>query len=219
MGIELLKILCFWASLFLIAGIVSKLALAKLSKQTICPDVNSKIRLRQGASIFHSTFVEASNRGWKISAPLSKSDVVPLRPSESMMVDFVCEHGLCTFFTQILYREKNPFPTLVLKKPTSVRIVDRRLSPRLSADVTVKINNQTEGQIENASCSGARVLSDQWLAPGDMVSIESGDVWLEGWVLECEPKPLAKLGFTSRICFRSEAPLERIMRMIATPGG
>lgn len=219
MGFELLKILCFWSVVIIVAGVLTRWALKQASRLDWVPIPNSRLRLRQGASIFHCNFLEATKKGWKVSAPISQSDVVPLRPSELFMVDFTTDNGVGTFFTQVLYRENGTVPSLTLKAPTKVRFVDRRFSARLPISKKALTNSEQECEILDIGEGGAKIQSASWMQPGDPIRIERASEMFEGWVLACEPAPLSKSGFRTRVRFKNETPLERIVSISASPDG
>lgn len=219
MEFDLLKILCFWAVVIIFAGIVSRLARRNFNRQDWNLAPHTRLRLRQGASVFHCNLLEITKKGWKVSAPISQSEVVPLRPSDCFMVDFTTETGVGTFFTQVLYRENGKVPCLIVKAPTKVRFLDRRGSPRVTLATEAILNRNQACEILDMGMGGAKIVSPGWMMPGDAIRLEYNHELFEGWVLACEPASTSGHGFKSRLRFRKETPLEKIFSMSTSPDG
>lgn len=192
----------FFVSMFL-AGSFSRLRIHRVS----VPRLGAKIRLRQCGAVYECLYEGIEEGGWKVSRPILKTNVVPLRPGARMFAEVTVENGVVIFPTNVVKRnvENGKNESLVLESPKSWRVNDRRSYDRTNCNVPVQFDftEEIRGETKNVSCGGAKFLLDKKLTPGEVliVRFSGGIVERKAWVLDSKESLNGKKCFDTRICF------------------
>jgi hypothetical protein len=152
------------------------------------PPPNTRIRLRRGACVHVCRVVGMKGRTWRITAPLLRSEVIPLRPSDSFLADFTTEQGVASFFTRVLGRAPGDEPMLTIEAPSSVTINERRGAERISfiPGIPARIGKFAEAEVRDVSARGALVHCNVPIQPGMRTTLSMRGMEAEGLALSCE---------------------------------
>ncbi|GEM_PF-4942788 len=173
------------------------------------PALHTRLVLRQGPAMLTARLMDIDERGWWISAPTLKSDILPIRPAEKYCVEYADEHGLTIFYAKVLERQAVGAKALLLEAPESVIRRDRRSHRRHAPSVpaAATIDEKTRCSVLNFSAGGACVCTNTPLNPGDEISLrlEDSAAAVPAWVLDCSDENRSS---RARIVFQREIPAE-----------
>jgi c-di-GMP-binding flagellar brake protein YcgR len=202
----------------LMAGSFSRLRTRKVS----IPREGAKIRLKQYGAVYECSFEGIERGGWKVSPPILKTNVVPLRPGERMFAEVTVENGVVIFPTNVIKRNvengKNEF--LILESPKTWRVNERRNYRRRTCNVPVQFEftEELHGEMKDVSYGGAKIFLDKKFTPGEVLIVRFADGIVErkAWVLDSKESLNEKQCFDTRICFAEQID-EGIIKNIKAP--
>jgi len=187
----------------------------------LLPLEGSILRVKCAHGVFRSRLIAIDAKGWRIAAPISRDNFVPLRPGEKLVVEAPVSGGALLTHTTVLERpgEGNE---LLLARPSRATKLERRETERrtdLRGTCTVERLSAT---LLDISSYGARLWCSVRVAAGDRIRIDLP--WIEepvfAWVLEIVPAPdqgasrtLCRVRFEERLRLPSSA----IQASTATP--
>ena len=152
------------------------------------PIVGTRVRLRRGASVSVCRVLGRQGRCWKLSAPIIKAGVTPLRPSDSYLACYTTDQGLATFFTRIVARQFGEEPVILIKAPYRVNYSERRAAERKAflPGVPVCLGPIKNCELRDISARGALVNCPGPLPAGGTATLEVKGVRVAGAILSCE---------------------------------
>ncbi len=209
-------------SLFFVSMLVAG-SFSRLRTRKVCiPREGAKIRLKQYGAVYECNFEGIERGGWKVSPPILKTNVVPLRPGERMFAEVTVENGVVIFPTNVAKRnvKNGKDESLILEPPKSWRVNERRGYRRTICNVPVKFGftEEIQGEMQNVSYGGARLLLDKKLTPGEVLVVKFAGNIVErkAWVLDSKESLNGKQCFDTRICFAEQID-ESIIKNIKAP--
>lgn len=171
------------------------------AKAQIPPATNTRIRLRQGAAVYESYFIESPQRRlWRISAPRAVSHVAPLRPADRFIAEYTTANGVALFETTVIARCQDG-PSLLITGPARLVVRDRRETPRRSVTHVAEVNGIT-AVVENICEGGAKLLLPVPIPPGgDIRLLLASNTEIDAVVLNCKPEPSDAGCYSVRVRF------------------
>lgn len=162
-------------------------ALTEMRARKRCtpPEVGTTLRLRAASGMYRSKLLAVDSSGWKISAPLSRNNYVPLRVDEVLTVEAPVPGGVYLFKTAVIGRDGETHE-LTLQAPLNVAPQDRRAVRRCSRDSAVTLDG-VRGVLVDISPLGARLKTEHHVAPGDRVRLDLPEGRMYAWVLDSWP--------------------------------
>jgi hypothetical protein len=182
------------------------------------PPPNTRIRLKKGAAVYSCHLIEAERKRWKVTAPISKSDVVSLHPGGTFVAEFALPAGVAVFTTQVVGREADPEPALWIEAPPSIKARERRQRPRIAVGdkVSATLGSGLVCKVRDLGTGGAKVISSGKVAPGEPILLTPQDsaVSAIGWALDCVETDCRAYPFVIRVAFAEPMPLEWVWRIV-----
>lgn len=167
------------------AALAYGLTKARQLKRSTLPEIGTTLRLRAASGVYRSRLLRIDQKGWHISAPLSRNNYVPLRVDEPLTIEAPVPNGVYVFKTVVTGRDADTHE-FALKPPPPLTPINRREVVRCDRDEPIRIEGR-EGHLINISPLGARLQSNQHFPPGDRVRLDLSDGVVYGWVLDSWP--------------------------------
>lgn len=194
--------------------------------------INSRWQIagRDITAIYSSRIEDINKNSITIAAPLSRGEIVPLRPGMKVVVATPGEDALYGFYTKVKKIKYDPIPLLVLENPgIPPRRIQRRRYVRIDARVlkNMRILNRKEmGTIisrrqfreKDISAGGISINVPRTLPRGTILELElniGGEVMkVAGQVVRCTPSE--KEGYEAGIRFvgLTEKERHKIMQFV-----
>ncbi|QGT99186.1 hypothetical protein SYNTR_0593 [Candidatus Syntrophocurvum alkaliphilum] len=124
-----------------------------------------------------SRIEEITEENIHISVPMKKGRIVPIRVGQTIEIVLNHKNDTFAFISNILAREKEPIPVLIIKKPTNFKKIQRREYVRLPVMLNIKIFDQrgedfSDGTTVDISAGGALINTKASLEESDIVKIQ-----------------------------------------------
>ncbi len=180
-----------WVGSVAIAYTWTRLTKAKRqsSQPSVRPGSSWKLLARSG--VYRVRFIETSELGYIVSAPLQGDSYVPLRPGDSVHVDAGCDEKVIRFRTAVMKRNDDDH-TLLLAIPANFKEEERRSARRQQYDQGwfSRLNGEPAVLLDLGE-GGARIRTQACVQTGDWVTLalpEKDDQY--ACVLEVQPDSL-----------------------------
>lgn len=198
----------FLLILFVVSAALSWLFFSFVRAAVQAPPTNTRLFLRRGGSVFLCHVIGQDGRSWRLTAPILRSEVVPLRPHDRFLAEYETSSGIARFFTNILSREFSNSREIRIEAPSRIRVIERRVAhrARFNPGMPVFSENRLFGELTNASRYGGTLRTLTPLYPGDdfCFTLTGVSTVVPSTVLECHETQGRLPGYVCRLRFGRE---------------
>lgn len=185
---DFIQIVGYFSLVFIVSMGAGWLATSFATKRRAqkLPLPNGSLQIRSDHKVYRSSFLERTDRGWRISAPLARDSYVPLRNGEGISVIAPAEGGVYRFKSSIVERYESDHSFLIAA-PSPSHFLNRREESRIRFSSPPEIELEgSQATLLDLSTWGAQIESRQKFGRGERLKLRlpGADADVYAWALE-----------------------------------